>query len=96
MLLDVNIFGVQKRFGASFSLFSTSVVFTTDSKNDFQTEISNKSSPSDMEGFEEENCDRILFSEASVNCSARLNSENESAAGPRQQNKDNRRINLEW
>ena len=75
---------------------TASVVFTTDSKNDFQTEISNKSSPSYMEGFEEENCDRILFSEASVNCSARLNSENESAAGPRQQNEDNRRINLEW
>ena len=49
-----------------------------------------------MEGFEEENCDRILFSEASVSCSARLNSENESAAGPPQQNEDNRRINLEW
>ena len=40
--------------------------FTTDSNNNFQTDISSESSPSDMEGFEEENFDRILFSEASV------------------------------
>lgn len=40
--------------------------FTTDSKHDFQMEISSDSSPSDMEGFKENNFDRILFSEVSV------------------------------
>ena len=71
MLLDVNILGDQKRFLSLCSLLLLLLFFTTDSKNDFQTEISNESSPSDMEGFEEENLffcllKQVLFSQVEL------------------------------